>query len=87
VTTGTAPAIPRVVLQDRWDSVMEWNRNGGNPTAEYLALVAALTPLVEVVTGREIGDILDFLDDNLLFSIGEVVVEKALFGDPAGIAR
>ena len=82
MTTATAtaetPVRTREVLQDRWDSAMEWERNGGVATAEYSALVGALFDLSRIVIGEGGGVERDVVDDDMLFSIGELVVARVL---------
>jgi hypothetical protein len=75
MATATAPAS-REVLQDRWDALMLWERNGGNATDEYVDLINALQPLVQAVAGRE--DVDDLFDDDLVFDVGSAIVERVL---------
>jgi hypothetical protein len=83
---GFAPApvkVPRVVLQDRWDAVMELNRTGGNASPQYEALLSALGDLAAIVVGSAVewGDV---LDDDTLFAVGEIIVARV---DQLGVAR
>lgn len=67
--------VPRAVLQDRWDSVMEWSRTGGNASEEYMALNEALHTLATVVIGCDQDADIDIPDDDLLFAVGELVID------------
>ena len=86
MTTATAPAISREVLQDRWDAVMELERTHGNPSEEYQALASALYELaVKVAAVPEDSDpVVQIPDDALLFAVGELVIEEV---QRLGIAR
>jgi hypothetical protein len=81
---ATAPS--RIVLQDRWDAVMEPNRNGGNATDEYIALTSALHDLMDKVAGHEIGEEygVEGVDDDTLFAVGLVVIDEVM---RKGLAR
>ena len=85
----TSRVVPRVVLQDRWDSVMEWSRNGGNATELYVEVTTALSKLVDVVAGYEDaytetvdGEIV--VNDLLLDHVGSILINEI---ERVGIAR
>jgi len=83
MTAATAP-VTREILLDRWDSVMEWHRTGGDASPQYEALVGALQALTAVVAGQDDNFDNDVTDDDLLAAIGGLIVDRI---EALGIAR
>lgn len=93
-----AAALPvspsRAILEDRWDSVMEWERTGGNATEVYVALAGALHTLTAVVAGlgdetgrpgdRSGGETDNVMTEDVLDRVRDVVIDAAIAG---GIVR
>lgn len=75
MTAATAP-IPREILLDRWQGAMKWERNYGNPTDEYWALVRAISDLIVLCIAEADVDPDSLVDEDVLDSIGFVVVDR-----------
>ena len=87
MATATAtdrPAPTREILQDRWDAVMDWERNGGNATEEYMNLAEALRALALKVAGLPEQDVIQIPDDDFLFGVSDLVIIEVM---RLGIAR
>lgn len=85
MTTATAPTVARAVLEDRWASVMDWDRTGGSASPVYEELTDGLFGLTNVLIGVEPGtDTNGVVTDRLLDEIRDILIARA---QAAGLIR